>query len=98
MDTEPKPNVDNEAPKVSKEQRWFAGYIVAGIIWWVAQGFYKTPYDGIIILIIAILCGVFYHRLKAKINIKSEFVRIVVTFIILEIIAGALVGFLTRLF
>lgn len=94
MDTEPQPTKASEAPKPSKSERWFAGYIVAGIIWASAQngGFDKTSYDGLIILIVAIFCGVFYHRLKAKIKGK-EWLRVIGTFLILEIIAGGLIGF-----
>jgi hypothetical protein len=90
--------VVDETPKVSRGQRWFAGYIIAGIIWYLGQSFNRTSYDGIIILAIAILCGIFYHRLKEKIKIKQEGVRVVVTFLVLEVIAGALVGFFTALF
>lgn len=97
MDNEVPTKVVGETSKVSKGQRWFAGYIVTGFIWYLGQTFNKTPYDGIIILSIAILCGVFYHRIKAKIKGK-EWLRIVGTFLILEIIAGALIGFFTRLF
>jgi len=87
----------SNSPKVSKKNRWFAGYIIAGIIWYLARGFYKTPIDGIIILIIAILCGYFYHRLKSKVKIKNNGVRIIVTFLILEVVAAFLIGFLTTL-
>jgi hypothetical protein len=93
MDTEPKPAIASEAPKPSKSERWFAGYIVAGIILASAQngGFYKTSYDGLVILIVAICCGSFYHRLKAKIKGK-EWLRVIGTVLILEIIAGGLTG------
>ncbi|GEM_PF-1995109 len=84
--------------KPSKGQRWFAGYVVAGIIWTLAKnnGFDKTSYDGLIIAVIAILCGVFYHRLKSKIKGK-EWLRVIGTFLILEIIAAILIGFFTGL-
>jgi hypothetical protein len=99
MDNELQTKTGGEESKVSKKQRWFAGYIIAGIIFTLAQngGFDKTPLDGLIILVIAVLAGVFYHRLKEKIKIKTEGVRIVVTFLVLEIIAGALIGLFTAL-
>lgn len=94
---ENKPQTDGVSPKVSGGNSWFAGYIVAGIIWYLGQNFSRTSYDGIIVLIIAVLCGYFYHWLKGKISIKTEWVRIVVTFVILEIISGFVVGILTSL-
>ncbi len=82
--------------KPSKNQRWFAGYIVAGFVWYLGQSFDKNPYDGAAILAVAILCGVFYHRIKARIKGK-EWLRIVGTFLIIEMIAGGLIGFSTAI-
>ena len=84
-------------PQTITKNKWFAGYVVAGLIWYFSQGFSKTTTDELIILVIAIGAGFFYHRLKAKIKIKNEVARIIITFIILEVIAGGLVGFLTTL-
>ncbi len=99
MDSMPQQEKEYETQKASKEQRWFAGYIVAGFVLWLAQsnGFDKNTYDTVIIFVIAILCGVFYHRIKAKIKGK-EWLRIVGTFLIIEVIAAILIGFLTAFF
>jgi hypothetical protein len=84
--------------KPLKSERWFAGYIVAGFVLWLAQsnGFDKNTYDTTIILVVGILCGVFYHRIKARIKGK-EWLRIVGTFLIIELIAGGLIGFSTAI-
>jgi fructose-specific phosphotransferase system IIC component len=99
MDDAPQQKAEYETQKVSKRQRWFAGYIVAGFVLWLAQsnGFDKNTYDAIIILVVAILCGIFYHRIKAKIKGK-EWLRIVGTFLIIEVIAAVIIGFLTAFF
>jgi len=89
---------DSQTQIVTTKGSWFAGYIVAGLIWVFAQGFRKTAIDEFIILVIAIGAGFFYRRLKRKIKIKNEAVKIIITFIIIEVIAGFLVGLLTALF
>jgi predicted PurR-regulated permease PerM len=94
--------MENEAVKIqeskpTKTGRWFAGYVVAGLIWTFAQSFKKNTVDEFIVLVVAIGAGFFYHRIKSKIKIKNEAARIIVTFIIIEIIAGALIGFSTTI-
>jgi hypothetical protein len=76
---------------------WIGGYVVAGLIFAIAQqsGFTKTTGGELVSVIVALGAGYFYHKLKEKIKIKSEPIRIIVTFVILEIIAGLLVGFIT---
>lgn len=78
---------------------WASGYVVAGLIFGLAQqaGFSKTTGGEVVSIIVAIGAGYFYHRLKAKIKIKNETIRAIITFIVLEIIAGALVGFFGNL-
>jgi hypothetical protein len=88
---------ENPSQIITTKKRLFGGYIVAGLIWVFSQNFKKTTVDEIIILIIVIGAGFLYYPLKSKIKIKNELVRIILTFIILEIIAGALIGFLTAL-
>jgi hypothetical protein len=97
---ENKTEVNNTPSKIPEKYRWFAGYIVAGIIYAIAIKIdpNKTPHDEVIIAVVAILCGCFYHKLKSRIKIEGEVRRTIVTFIILEIIAGSLIGFLTALF
>lgn len=86
-----------EDQKLAKKNKWYAGYIVAGLIWYFSQSFSKTTNDELIILIVAIVSGLIYHRFKVKIKIKNEFLRVVVTFFLIEIISGAIVGLLTNL-
>jgi len=74
------------------KNRWFAGYIVAGLIWTFSQSFIKNSIDGLIISIVAILAGIFYHRLKSKIRIKNNVSRSIATFIVLFIVSGFLIG------
>lgn len=82
---------------VPAKNRWFAGYLIAGLIWTFAQSFKKNSIDEFIILVIAILAGVFYHRLKSKIKVKNEAGKIAITFVILYIVSALLIGFLTSL-
>lgn len=77
--------------------KWLGGFIVAGSVWYFAQNFNKTPFDNLTILIVAIGAGFLYYRLKSKIKIKNEIAKIILTFVILEIVAGFLIGFLTVL-
>lgn len=79
------------------DSKWFGGYIVAGTIWYYSEKFKQTPIDSLIVLFIAIAAGFFYYRLKSKIRVKNEIARIVITFLILEIIAGGLIGLFTSL-
>lgn len=80
-----------------EEQWWFSTFLVFALIWGVSQRFVTKPIDTLVVLAIAVGGGYFYHRLKAKIRIKNGAMRIVVTFIILEMVAGFLIGFLTTL-
>ncbi len=82
---------------VPAKNRWFAGYLIAGLIWTFAQTFKKNTIDEFIILVIAITAGVLYHRLKSKIKVKNETGKIAITFIILYIVSALLIGFLTSL-
>lgn len=79
------------------EKGRFGGYVVSGLIWYFAQSFATTTINELIVLVIAITSGFFYYRLKSKIKIKNEIARIILTFIILQIIAGISTGFLTAL-
>lgn len=92
-------NKENQPQITTTKKRWFGGgsYIVAGLTWVFAQNFKKTIADELIILVLAIGVGFFYYPLKSKIKIKNEIVKIILTFIILEIVAGFLTGFLTTL-
>ncbi len=89
--------MDIEDQKLVKKNKWYAGYIIAGMIWYFSKSFSKNTNDEIIILLVAIGSGFIYHRLKARINIKNEFLRIIITFFLIEIIAGVVVGSLTNL-
>ena len=87
-----------DVPETSPvRNRWFAGYIVAGLIWNQAHFFEKTSIDGLIILVIAISSGVLYHRVKLKLQIKNEVARIVITFLILSSVSVLLIVFLTTI-
>jgi hypothetical protein len=88
---------ENLPQMITIKKRRFGSYIVAGLIWTFAQNFKKTALDELIILIIAIGTGFLYYPLKSKIKIKNEILRIILTFIIIEIVAGGLIGFLTAL-
>jgi len=88
---------ENPSQIIITKKRLFGGYIVAGLIWVFSQNFKKTALDELIILIIAIGTGFLYYPLKSKIKIKNEILRIILTFIIIEIVAGGLIGFLTAL-
>ncbi|HED05092.1 MAG TPA: hypothetical protein ENI61_00225 [Ignavibacteria bacterium] len=82
---------ETQQPTPTKN-KWFAGYIVAGLIWTFSQSFKKNSIDELIILAVAILAGIFYHRLKSKIRIKDNASRSIATFIILSIVSGFLIG------
>ncbi len=91
-------SIEKDVSIVSKKDKWFAGYIVTGLIFNASQIFDRTTYDGFFIIVVSIMCGYFYHRLKNKIKLKNEGNRIIVTFLILELIAGFLIGAITRFF
>jgi len=95
METELQAKPVSETPK-RKFLDGLGGYVVAGMIYALAQnaGFDRTPYDGLIILVVAIFCAVYYYRLKKKIK-SNELVRVICAFLILEVIAAVLIGFLT---
>ena len=79
---------------VSTEKKWYAPLIIVGLIIGSGTPFAKTLIGGEIVLIfVAIGAGFLYYPLKSKIRIKNEIVKVVITFLILEIIAGMSVGF-----
>jgi hypothetical protein len=80
-----------------KGKRRWGGYITAGLIFAAAESFRKTSGGEVIVFIVAIGAWFFYYRLKAKIKIKNEIGKSVLTFLILFVISGLLVGFLTNL-
>lgn len=86
-----------QQPTPAKRGFWLAGYIVAGLILAFSQSFKKTATDEFIILVIAIAAGFLYHRLKLKIKLKSEILKVIITFMILSIAAAFLIGFLTAI-
>lgn len=73
-------------------------YVTMGLIWVFAQSFKKSNIDELVVLTIAIIAGIFYCRLKSKIGIKNNAIAAIVTFFILEIISGFLIGVLTIIF
>ena len=83
-------------PVPTKSGFW-GGYIVAGLIFTLAQGFNKSTFDGFIISVIAIGAGFLYYRLKSKIKNKNEGAKGIIAFFILLIASGFLIGFLTVL-
>ncbi len=83
--------------KEDKAKRRWGGYITAGLIFAGAQSFRSTSSGEIIVFIVAIGAWFFYYRLKAKIKLKNEIVKSILTFLILFVISGLLVGFLTSL-
>lgn len=90
--------MEKEEIKTKNKQswtRWIGGYIIAGLIWAMAQGFRNTMGGEIVVLVIAVVAGFFYYPLKAKIKIGSSFIRVVVTFLIIMIISAIAIGFLT---
>lgn len=91
--------MENKTNKESpaREGRWFSGYVVAGLIWVFAQSFRKTAVDEFIILIVAIGAGFFYYRIKAKIKIKNDVIRVIITFFIIEIITAILISLATTI-
>lgn len=94
-------DLENENKQQTKQEgktkrRW-GGYIIAGIVFAIASDFRKTSSGELIVLIIAAGTWFFYYRLKSKLKIKNETVKIVTTFVILYIAAGLLIGFLTSL-
>ncbi len=94
MENETNKNRNNQPP--TKKTFW-GGYIVAGLIWTIAQSFNKSIIDEFIIVVITIGAGFFYYRLKSKIKFKNEVAKIIIAFVILEIVSGLLIGFLTSL-
>lgn len=97
-------NQQSQETAMAKKSWWkltstkgLGGYIVAGSIWYFSERFRKTSIDGIIVFTVAIAAWFFYYRLKSKIKIKNEAVRIIIVFFILEIISGVLIGFSTSI-
>lgn len=89
---------EGEILKVSEKNKRFAPYIVAGLIFGAAQTFVRNYYWGeTILIVLAIGAGFLWYPLKSKIKIKNEVVKIIITFLILEIVAGLLLGFLAGL-
>lgn len=88
---------EREGEKKGNWKSWIGSYIVSGLIFAMAQqsGFTKTTGGELASVIVALGAGYFYLKLKERVKIKSEPIRIIVTFIILEMIAGLLVGFIT---
>lgn len=90
---------DIQRPVSNKKSFWtgIGGYITGGLVYTFAQSFNKSSADGIIIVIIAIASWVCYYRIKSKIKVKNEVVKVILTFFIIEIIAGLSTGILTSL-
>lgn len=76
-----------------KKNKWFAGYIVAGLIIGISQqiNLSKTSGGALSATVVAIVAGIFYHKFKAKLKIKNA----VWAFLALAMISTALIGFLT---
>ncbi|MFA5359989.1 MAG: hypothetical protein WC349_03475 [Patescibacteria group bacterium] len=81
----------------SAKKKLLGGYVVAGLVVAMAQGFIKTTNDKIIVTVIAIASGFLYYPIKSKIKIKHEGTRFIIAFIVIEIIAGALIGISTSI-
>jgi hypothetical protein len=63
----------------------------------VHNGFDRTSIDGLIILLVAIFEGWLYYKLKGKMKIKNEVIRVILTLLVLIVLAGLIIGFLTAL-
>lgn len=86
-------NKENIQQPISTKNKWYAPYIVAGLIIGASQSsVWNDSVGKFIILFLAIGAGFFYYPVKSKIKIKNEAIRVIVTFLILEIIAGFLAG------
>lgn len=84
---------DTQQPVLTKK-KWYASYVVAGLIIGGGTAFAKTLVGGELVLLGAGIGAIFlYYPLKSKIKIKNEVVRVIITFFILLICAGMLVGF-----
>ncbi len=97
---ENEPDRTQQPAPVKTKKKWnrgLGGFIVSGLIYAFAQeSFNKSGVDAAIILAVALGAWPLYYFLKSKIR-ESEWVRIVVAFLIIEIIAGFLIGFSIRM-
>ena len=80
-----------------KKKGGWGGYIVAGLIYTMAQSFNKSTLDGLIILVMVIMAWIFYRRLKSKIKVKNEVAKAVITAVLMLVVSAFLIGFLTSL-
>jgi predicted PurR-regulated permease PerM len=77
------------------KKKWYAPYVVAGLIWGAGTLFAKTLIGGELVLAIVAIATLFlYYPLKSKIKIKNELARVIVTFLIFYVVAALLVGFM----
>lgn len=80
-----------------KKKGGWGGYVVAGLIYAMAQSFNKSSLDALIIIVIAIVAWIFYRRLKSKIKVKNEVAKVVITAVLMLAVSAFLIGFLTSL-
>lgn len=82
-----------------KRSLWSGGYIVAGLIYYFSyeNNFAKTTVDQFIVLVVAIMAGVLYSRLKKRIRfMQNDIGKGIVAAIVLIIVSAFLIGGLTR--
>jgi hypothetical protein len=86
-------NKEGTQQATSTKKKWYAPYIVAGLIIGGGTAFAKTLIGGELVLLGAGIGAFFLYRpLKSKIKIKNEAVRVIITFCILLVGSGMLVG------
>lgn len=86
------------AKKRSLISEWLGSYIVAGLTIYFARNFSQTSADDFIILVIAILCGYLYRKVKNDLRFGNNLVKTILAFVVVEMIGSFLIGFLTSLF
>jgi hypothetical protein len=75
------------------------GILIFFLIYYLGihNGFDRTSFDTIIIFLVAIFEGWLYYKLKGKIKVKNEAIKIILAVLLLIVLAGLVIGFLTAI-
>lgn len=79
------------------KRSWLSTYLMIGFIYYLSASYRSTLVGSIVSLVVSFAAGFFYPRIKAKLKIKHELVRVVVTVLIVFTISAFSMGALTAI-